>query len=157
MKKQYTKKQIQEAIAHWKNVLEKMDESLHSGNYIPRHQAKRNPSSMRTTYYVLVDAAEDMRGYDGGYVKPDGSLTDGISNREYVYASKTVIPENLKDIVRKALDRYGNDYFIFIQKQPYSYGNVTQKNHARPSTIDIWNPKYKYWTYGPEALGGDLG
>ena len=156
MKNKYTAKQINEAIAYWKIQLKKLDENedaikmneaLHDGrNILPKHQSHRNPSQKKTIYYLAVDMSDDISNY-GQYIRPDGSLTDDMSNDSFKQCAVTQVPATLKKMINNALAKYGDEYHIFVYHEPYSYGYQTHKNHARPAVIDVWYPNGKYWRY----------
>ena len=147
MKKQYTKKQITEAIAYWEKQLKMMNEAVHDGrNILPKHQSRRNESQKKTIYYLAVDMLDDISNY-GQYIRPDGTLTNDMSNDSFKQCGVTQVPATLKKMINNALAKYGNEYHIFVYHEPYSYGYWTHKNHARPAVIDVWYPKEKYWRY----------
>ena len=150
MKKQYTKKQITEAIAYWQNKLnetEQLNEARHDGKWLPKYPTRRNPTGKPTVYYLGVDDSDDFRGY-GSYIMPNGSLTHGASNDDFKSAAVTKVPASLRGMIDKAIAKYGSDKYIFVFKEEYSYGNQTHKSHARPSVIDVWYPNGQYWRYG---------
>lgn len=168
MKKQYTKKQITEAIAYWQKQLNeakqfnekdadsleqnvKMDEARHDGHWLPKHPTQRNPTEKPTIYYLGVDESDDFRGY-GSYVMPNGNLTSSASNDDFRSAAVTKVPAQLKAMIDKAVARYGKDKYIFVFKEAYTYGTQTHKSHARPSVIDVWYPNGQYWRYGLSAV-----
>ena len=94
MKKQYTKKQIEEAIAYWQkqlNETEQLNEARHDGKWLPKHPTHRNPTDKPTVYYLGVDDSDDFRGY-GSYIMPNGGLTRGASNSDFKSAAVTKVP-----------------------------------------------------------------
>lgn len=156
MKKQYTKKQIQEAIKYWTNILNEqynvndIAEARHDGQLTRRH-TKIISTDKPTIYYLGVDQSADFGNY-GQYVMANGQLTTDASNTNFKFATKTKDLKKLKDLIDLTLRKYGNEYYIFVFKEEYSYGMQTHKKHARPSVIDIWDPKTKYWWYSLSFL-----
>lgn len=150
----YTKEKIVNTIKKYKAILESMDEQeqLNEFRHDGLHAAansRRNPTDKPAVYYIAVDQYSDnFSGYDG-YVRPDGGLT---SANDFKHAAVTQVPESLKNMVAKAVARYGKKYYIFVYKDEYSYGNQTQKRHSRSSVIDIWYPDGQYWKYGMNPI-----
>ena len=122
-----------------------LDEARHNGQ-LPRHQSRRNQTDKATLYYIGVDDSDDFRGY-GHYVMKDGGLTTDASNYNFRYATVTKDPEKIKQFANTIVNKYGQNKFIFIFKEEYSYGAWTNKKHARPSIVDIWYPNGQYWRY----------
>lgn len=85
MKKQFTKKQITEAIAYWQKQLA---EARHDGKWIPSYPARRNPTDKPTVYYLGVDESDDFRGY-GSYIMVNGGLTSSASSSDFKLARVT--------------------------------------------------------------------
>lgn len=150
MKKTYTKKQITEAIAYWEKQL---DEARHDGTWLPKHPTRRNVADKPTVYYIAVDEVFNLSNY-GGYVMPNGSLTDSTSNVAFNHAAKTRLPSKLKEMVSQAVKKYGKDKYVLVYKEEYSHGNQTGKDHARSGLmLDAWVPKNGgYWYYGYQPI-----
>lgn len=153
MKKKYTKKQIEESIKHWQKILESLDkndssidEAVHDGIHLSNHPTRRIASEKPTIYFLAVDMSDDITNY-GQYIRKDGSLTNDMSDNSFRQCAVTQVPSSLHAMIDKAIAKYGNKYHIFVYHQPYSYGNQTLKNHARPSVIDIWYPGEQYWRF----------
>lgn len=128
-----------------KESKKKISEARHDGS-LPRHQTRRNATTKATVYYIGIDDSDDFRGY-GQYVTPNGKLTTDASNNNFRYAAVTADPEKIIKFAETAITHYGKNKFIFIFKDEHSYGTLTQKSHARPSTVDIWYPRGQYWRY----------
>ena len=145
-----------EAIEYdWNAGLEDDDKELHEarhdGKWLPSHPARRNPSEKKTVYFLAVDYSDNLSNY-GQYIQPDGSLTDDASNDSFKQCAVTIVPQKALEMAKKAIQDYGDDMYIFLYHQPYTYGAWTHKNHARPAVIDIWYPNGKYWRYGLREL-----
>ena len=148
--KQYTKKQIVEAIVYWQKQL---DEARHDGIWLPKHPTHRNPTDKPTIYYLGVDDSDDFRGY-GSYIMVNGNLTPSASSSDFKLARVTTQKSTLKSMISSAIAKYGKTKHIFVFKEEYSYGTQTHKRHARPSVVDIWYPSGQYWRYGLAVVDG---
>lgn len=146
--KKYTKKQIEEAIKHWKKVL---NEFQHDGAHIPRHPSRRNPTDKPTKYYVAVSYNPNFD--DGQFVASGGGLTRTASNNDFSRAATTIIPAKAVEMAEKAAAKYGKDMYVFLFKEEYSHGTQTGRDHARSGLrVDKWYPQGQYWSNGLQAV-----
>lgn len=146
--KQYTRKQITEAIAYWQKQLKlgnckKINEW--DDTHLPKGRVKHHETGKPKRYWVAVDEFSDNLNIYSFFVDSSLNRRTIANNVQPLFTSQDFT--KAVDIAKRAVAKWPN-WYVFIGVDDSSRGMMTQKNHLRSAVVDIWSPKLKFWERG---------